>query len=274
MTVAVDLVALPGGRFTVGTDDPWIPEDGEGPARTVELAPFAVAAHAVSVAAFARFAEASGYVTDAERLGWSYVFAGEVDPDVDVLGRAEGAPWWLGVRGADWRRPDGRLEPPAEEPVVHVSWNDACAYCSWASVRLPSEAEWEYVAAGGVPGRPFPWGTELVADGEHRCNVWQGFFPLRDTGEDGYRGRAPVDAFAPNAFGLYNALGNVWEWCADVDTVGTSGCCSPAAGDARRVRKGGSYLCHASYCARYRVQARTSAPPDATAGNTGFRVAA
>jgi len=273
MTAAAGLIALPGGPFAVGTDEPWIPEDGEGPARPVELAPFAISAHAVSVAEFARFVDATGYETDAERLGWSYVFAGEANPGADVLGHAEGTPWWLGVRGADWRRPDGRAEPAAEEPVVHVSWNDAVAYCSWAGARLPSEAEWEYAAAGGIPGRPFPWGTELVLNGEHHCNVWQGFFPLHDTGEDGYRGRAPVDAFEPNAFGLYNAVGNVWEWCADVERVEGAGCCAPADGEERRLRKGGSYLCHASYCARYRIQARTFAPADTTAGNVGFRVA-
>ncbi len=274
MTVAASLIALPGGPFAVGTDDPWIPEDGEGPARPVELAPFAIAAHAVSVAEFARFVDATGHVTDAEQLGWSYVFAGETHPRAHVLGRAEGTPWWLGVQGAHWRKPDGHTEPEAEEPVVHVSWNDAVAYCSWAGGRLPSEAEWEYAAAGGVPGTPFPWGSELVPDGVHRCNVWQGFFPLRDTGEDGYRGRAPVGAFEPNGFGLYNVVGNVWEWCADAHSVEAAGCCASTAGETERVRKGGSYLCHASYCARYRIQARTSGPADATAGNVGFRVAA
>ena len=271
------LVALPGGRFVVGTENPWIPADGEGPARPVEISPFEVARCAVTVEEFARFVEATGYVTDAERLGWSYVFGGEVDEQAVVLGRADGAPWWLGVAGATWRRPDGRdeaLDRAPRDPVVHVSWNDALAYCRWSGTRLPREAEWEYAAAGGVPDRPFPWGHELVPDGVHHCNVWQGSFPTRDTAEDGYHGRAPVDVFPPNAFGLLNVIGNVWEWCGDEYEDARGGCCVQSVGGVRRVQKGGSYLCHASYCARYRVQARIGNAADCSAGNVGFRVAA
>lgn len=281
MTTALELlVPLPGGPFLVGTDAPWIPADEEGPARPVRIEPFALAAHAVTVADFARFVAETDHVTDAERAGWSFVFAGEVAEGSPVRGRSSAAPWWLGVGGASWRSPDGQrdaLETAPEHPAVHVSWDDAVAYCAWAGGRLPTEAEWEHAAAAGVAGRAFPWGDELLEDGEHRCNTWQGTFPGEDTGEDGHRGRAPVDAFEPNGFGLWNTVGNVWEWTADAwDRAGPAepGCCAQGDSPKRaRVQKGGSYLCHASYCARYRIQARLGNPPDTTTGNAGFRLA-
>ena len=270
---------VPGGSFVVGTDRPWIPADGEGPSRTVQLAPFRIAHCAVAVETFARFVDATGFVTDAERAGWSFVFAGEVSDEVKVVGQAAGAPWWLGVKGANWRRPDGRhdaLEASPDHPVVHVSWNDADAYCRWAGVRLPSEGEWEVAASAGESGRTYPWGEDFTPGGVHQCNVWQGSFPGHDTGEDGFRGRAPVDAFSANGFGLLNVIGNVWEWCADPHrTTGrAASCCAPALTDTGRIQKGGSYLCHHSYCARYRIQARIGSSPDSSTGNAGFRVAA
>ena len=276
-TLAYDLCELSGGEVVVGTDGPWIPEDGEGPARRVEIAPFRIAPRAVTVEEFARFVDATGYVTDAERIGWSFVFAGEVDAVARVVGHSDGAPWWLGVAGASWRRPDGgpdALAAAVDHPAVHVSWNDADAYCRWNGTRLPTEAEWEYAASGGRPEQPFPWGHELAPDGIHRCNGWQGSFPALDTGEDGYRGRAPVDAFQPNAFGLFNVVGNVWEWCADGHVPGGSRCCVPATEGGGHVQKGGSYLCHESYCARYRIHARIGSAPDSSTGNAGFRIAA
>ena len=167
---------------------------------------------------FARFVLATGHVTEAERFGWSFVFAGLLPADFLPTRGVEAAPWWRQVFGAQWRRPEGphsSLEGRLDHPVVHVSWNDALAYCAWAGKRLPTEAEWERAARGGLEGKRFPWGDEETPGGMHRCNVWQGTFPDRNTADDGFVGTAPVTAFAPNGFGLYNTVGNAWEWCAD-----------------------------------------------------------
>nr|WP_268240350.1 formylglycine-generating enzyme family protein [Saccharopolyspora subtropica] len=274
---------LPGGTFQMGTEDTdGFPADGEGPVRPVALSPFRIAVHTVTNAQFGEFVAATGYVTDAERFGWSYVFAGFLPRALrKVSPRPQQTPWWCGVEGACWRAPEGpgsTVADRADHPVVHVSWHDAVAYCRWSGTRLPTEAEWEYAARGGLSGRRFPWGDELTPGGQHRCNIWQGQFPVKNTAEDGYRGTAPVDAFEPNGFGLYNVAGNVWEWCSDwwgtehgsslvTDPTG------PADGSAK-VMRGGSYLCHASYCNRYRVAARTSNTPDSSSGNIGFRVVA
>jgi formylglycine-generating enzyme required for sulfatase activity len=262
---AATLVRLPGGRFLMGCDDAWAyPNDGEGPVRERELAPFQLDALAVSNAVFARFVAATGHVTDAERFGWSFVFAGLLPADFEPTQGVAAAPWWRRVRGADWRHPEGPRSSIAarlDHPVVHVSWNDAQAFCAWSGSRLPSEAEWEYAARGGLVGQPFPWGDELEPGGQHRMNVFQGDFPLRNTAADGHVGTAPVSAYPPNAFGLFNMTGNVWEWTADAFAPG------------RMVVRGGSYLCHASYCRRYRVSARSSNAPDDSTGNLGFRVA-
>ncbi|OLF14016.1 serine/threonine protein phosphatase [Actinophytocola xinjiangensis] len=266
-----DLVSLPGGTFLMGTDDQEAAADGsEGPVRPVAVAPFLIGAYTVTNERFARFVEDTGHETDAERFGWSYVFAGLL-PGALRRGapRPEGTPWWCGVNGAYWREPEGPgsvLDGRGDHPVVHVSWRDADAYCRWAGGRLPTEAEWEYAARGGLEQRRYPWGDELTPGGEHRCNIWQGRFPVNNTEEDGFLATAPVDAFPPNGFGLYNVAGNVWEWCADDWTTD--------APDAAKVIRGGSYLCHHSYCNRYRVAARTANTADSTAGNTGFRCAA
>lgn len=158
-------------------------------------------------------------------------------------------------------------------PVVHVSWNDASAYAAWASKSLPSEAQWEYAARGGLEQKLYPWGDELVPGGTHRCNIWQGTFPQKDTAEDGYAGTCAVDSFPPNGYGLHSVTGNVWEWCSDWFQTQFSSPAhdplGPSHGQAK-VMKGGSFLCHASYCNRYRVAARTSNTPDSSA-NIGFR---
>jgi sulfatase modifying factor 1 len=260
------MVELPGGTFRMGTDDPdGFPEDHEGPVREVSVEPFAIGAHCVTNGRFAEFVDATGYETDAERFGWSYVFAKFLPKELRRDSpRLERTPWWCGVTGALWRRPEGPgsdLDGRWNHPVVHVSWHDAAAFCAWAGGRLPTETEWEYAARGGLDQARYPWGDELTPGGEHRCNIWQGRFPVHDAAEDGFSGTAPVDAFEPNGFGLYNVAGNVWEWCADWF--------DPA--EQNRAMRGGSYLCHESYCNRYRVAARTANTPDSSGGNLGFR---
>lgn len=260
------MIELPGGTFRMGTDDPdGFPEDREGPVREVSVGSFAIAAHCVTNERFAEFVDATGYETDAERFGWSYVFAKFLPKELRRASpRLDGTPWWCGVTGAQWRRPEGPgsdLDGRGNHPVVHVSWHDAAAFCTWAGARLPAEAEWEYSARGGLDQARYPWGDERTPGGEHRCNIWQGRFPVHDTAEDGFSGTAPVDEFEPNGFGLYNMAGNVWEWCADwFDRA-----------EQNRAMRGGSYLCHESYCNRYRVAARTANTPDSSVGNLGFR---
>jgi formylglycine-generating enzyme len=241
----------------------------------------------VTVADFARFVEATDHRTEAEAFGFSAVFHLLLAADdADVMGRFPGTPWWLGVRAADWRHPGGRhssVDGLEDHPVTHVSWNDAQAYCDWAGRRLPTEAEWERASRGGLEATRYPWGDELLdSEGEWRCNIWQGEFPVENATDDGHLGTAPVRTFAPNALGLWQTVGNVWEWCADWwdpneyrtrvegETRDPRG---PATGDTR-VMRGGSYLCHDSYCNRYRNAARTSNTPDSSSGNTGFRTVA
>jgi formylglycine-generating enzyme len=245
-----DLLELEGGAFLMGSQDPGgFPEDGEGPVREVVVEPFRIAAHAVTNEAFASFVAATSHRTTAERLGTSFVFAGLLPDDFPPTRAVAQAPWWRQVEGADWRRPEGpgsSIEGRADHPVVHVSWTDARAHSRWAGLRLPD-----------VPG------------GGHRCNIWQGSFPDHNTCEDGHYGTAPVDVFEPNGFGLRNTSGNAWEWCADwFDAAGGPG---PGRG---KVIRGGSYLCHESYCNRYRVAARSRNTPESTTGHMGFRVAA
>lgn len=272
---------LEGGTFRMGCADGPYPEDGEGPVREVTLSGFEIAATAVTNAEFAAFVQSTGYATDAERYGWTFVFAGFLPRRFPPTRAAAGASWWRQVHEADWRHPEGPgsgLRGRQDHPVVHVSHDDALAYCRWAGARLPTEAEWEFAARGGLTGKPYPWGDEREPGGEHRMNVWQGSFPDRNTAADGYVGTCPVDAFPPNGYGLYNTTGNVWEWCADwfnpryhrkgpwTDPTG------PRFGQAR-VLKGGSHMCHESYCFRYRTSARMGNSPDSSTGNTGFRVA-
>ncbi len=277
------LVTIPATTFAMGDDSVWAyPGDGEAPVHEVRLDEFRIDVHAVTNEAFARFVDATGHVTDAERYGWSFVFGGLLPDDFPDTRAVAQAPWWRQVEGATWRHPEGPqsgVDDRADHPVVHVSWNDARAYCRWSGTRLPTEAEWEAAARGGLAGHAFPWGDDLEPGGEHRMNVFQGEFPGGNTGADGYLGTAPVDAYEPNGFGLRNVTGNVWEWCADwFDPAYYAA--SPAAGPtgpangSQRVQRGGSYLCHMSYCRRYRVSARFANEPDSSTGNVGFRVAA
>ncbi|MER5813206.1 formylglycine-generating enzyme family protein [Streptomyces sp. NPDC002033] len=264
-----DLLDLPGGRFLMGSEDPdGFPADGEGPVREAVVGAFRIAPTTVTNARFASFVKATGHVTEAESFGFSFVFAGFLAPAVAAVSPAvAGTPWWRAVAGADWRRPEGPGSSCAarqDHPVVHVSWNDAQAYCAWSGTRLPTEAEWEYAARGGLERRRYPWGDELRPDGRYMCNIWNGDFPDRNTRADGYAGTAPAASFRPNGYGLYQAVGNVWEWSAD----------RFVPGGPERTMRGGSHMCHDSYCNRYRVAARTRNTPDSSAGHIGFRVAA
>lgn len=276
------MVLLAGGEFLMGTDDgAGYAADGEGPVRRVSLRPFWIDTTAVSNAQFAEFVDAAGHVTAAERAGWSFVFAGLLPDDFPETCAVAATPWWRQVFGADWRHPEGRqssIDDRGEHPAVHVSHHDALAYCGWADKRLPTEAEWEYAARGGLEQKRYPWGDELTPGGEHRCNIWQGTFPSRNDCDDGYYGTAPVGSFQPNGYGLQNMAGNAWEWCADWfsrDQKVSASHEDPAGPPlgTHRVIRGGSYLCHESYCFRYRVAARSANTADSSTGNMGFRCA-
>ena len=277
------MIELPGGRYAMGNPrGDGYPEDGEEPVHEIRLSPFAVGMAPVTNEEFASFVEATGYETEAERFGWSFVFAGFLPDDSEPTRAVARAPWWRQVHGAQWRHPEGPgtgIDGRDAHPVVHVSWNDALEYCGWSGTRLPTEAEWEYAARGGLDGQQFPWGNELEPGGRHMMNVFQGEFPGRNDCADGWAGTSPVGIFEPNGFGLVDCTGNVWEWCSDYFDPrqylagGAQDPRGPEAGDQRVIR-GGSYLCHASYCRRYRVDARSCNSPDSSSGNTGFRVAA
>ncbi len=259
-------VVIPAGVFAMGTDDDRFPADMEGPVRDVEVAAFMASPTIVTNDEFREFADSTGWSTGAEADGWAFVFAGLLPDEFPATRGVVGSEWWRVVEGADWRHPHGpqsSVDGLGSHPVVQVNWFDAVAYCEWAGGRLFSEAEWEKAARGGLSGARYPWGDELTPQGRHMCNIWQGDFPNHNTLEDGWLGTSPVDEFPANGYGLHDCAGNVWEWTSEVweDRPG------------HRVVRGGSYLCHESYCNRYRVGARTSNTPDTAAGNIGFRVA-
>jgi formylglycine-generating enzyme len=280
-TIPSRAVRLPGGKSIVGTENPLIPVDGEGPRRTARLSPLAVDPFAVTNGWFAEFIAATNYVTEAERLGWSFVFHSFVRHDVGPVRQLPAAPWWCAVDGASWRAPEGpgsTVDERRNHPVVQVSLNDARAFAIWAGGRLPSEAEWEYAARGGLGDVRYPWGNRDPDDeGFMPCNIWQGSFPDRNSGADGWLSTCPVGAFVPNGFGLYNMCGNTWEWCEEPFRIRSMRRALRAA-DADAVdqrlmlTKGGSFLCHRSYCHRYRIAARTGNTADSATCHIGFRV--
>jgi formylglycine-generating enzyme required for sulfatase activity len=277
------LVRIDARAFTMGSDGvDAVPGDGEGPLRRVSLRAYSIARACVTNAEFGDFVRATRYVTDAERAGWSFVFYLQVPEPLRTSARqsAPGLPWWLPIAHASWQRPEGpgsHIHTRPDHPAVHVSWNDAQAYCSWAGARLPTEAEWECAARGGLERKRFAWGDELMEGGVPRCNVWRGEFPNHPA--PGWApGSVAVDGYEPNGFGLHNVCGNVWEWCDDwfspafhLETATDNPRSSHPTG--RRSMRGGSYLCHDSYCNRYRVSARSSSAPDSSAGHLGFRIA-
>ena len=278
--VAAHAVEIPGGRALVGTGRAELADDGEGPVRRVAVKPFLLGATTVTNAEFAAFVEATSHVTEAERWGWSFVFWSDVPKSAGPTEGVIGSEWWRRVDGATWRAIHGPGSEDAcrpDHPAVHMSWNDAAAYAAWVGGRLPSEAEWEHAARGGLGDVRFPWGDEEPDDsGFFPCNIWQGRFPQANSAADGHAATAPAASFAPNGYGLYNMVGNVWEWSADEFRIRSL---------KKRVRerlktmrgfrlsKGGSFLCHRSYCYRYRIAARSGISPDSSAAHQGFRVA-
>ena len=258
---AANMVYLPGGTFRMGAISERV---DEAPIHYVTVNPFWIARHETTVREFKRFVDSTGYKTDIERSGASKVF--------DLKLRE-----WRDIKGANWRHPDGPQSKAApDEPVVQVSWTDASAYAQWAGLRLPTEAEWEFAARGGLDGATYAWGNDLRPDGRPAANWWQGHFPDMNTLEDGYLGRAPVGKFPPNNYGLQDMTCNVWEWCADWyggDYYAHSPRSNPAgpqSGPGRAVR-GGSYLCSENFCTGFRVASRRSHLPDSGDCNLGFR---
>lgn len=291
-TPATDMILIPGGTYTIGTDEEESMAN-ERPTRRVTIDSFQIARTAVTNREFARFVEETGYVTTAEKpIDWEELKkqlpAGTAKPPENMLQpgsvvfiEPEGEVaiddlnnWFQWVLGASWRHPEGpgsTIDQRLDHPVVHVSWDDAVAYAEWVEKRLPTEAEWEVAARGGLEGKRFSWGDEFTPDGKHMANTFTGTFPHINTAEDGFPGTAPVGSFPPNGYGLVDMAGNVWNWTADVyvDRPGTD----PIEDEIRRVTKGGSYLCHVSYCASYRPSARRGTPRDTGMSHIGFRVA-
>ena len=299
---AKDMVWIPGGSFTMGSNDHY-PE--EAPAHPVTVDGFWMDQYVVTNAQFSRFVEETNYVTSAERAPRAEDYPGakpELLVPASVVFRSPGYKvdlnnhfnWWTYVPNANWRKPWGpesSLKGLAKHPVVHVAYEDAEAYAKWAGKDLPTEAEWEFAARGGLEGMEFVWGSEFTPDGEHMANTWQGEFPNENSLDDGFEWSAPVGSFAPNGYGLYEMAGNVWEWTTDwylEHNKLPNSCCGsinprggsldesfdPCSNDIRiprKVMKGGSYLCAPNYCRRYRPAARMAQPVDTSTCHLGFR---
>jgi len=273
-------IRIPGGKALVGTRTPELPQDGEGNLRHIRVAPFLIGQTAVTNAQFATFVDATGYQTEAERFGWSFVFWSEVPEAIGGTQGVVGVEWWRRVDGVTWRDINGPGTAKSawhpDHPVVQVSWHDAQAYAAWVGGRLPTEAEWEHAARGGLDDVRFPWGQTEPDDAANQpCNIWQGKFPDHNAALDGYATTAPAQSFAPNGYGLYNMVGNVWEWTVEpfrIKSLKKSVKERLAGMTGYRLLKGGSFLCHRSYCYRYRIAARTGNSPDSTTTHQGFRV--
>ena len=272
-------VTIPEGAALVGTNAPLIAQDEEGPLRRKKLASFRMDAIQVTNSRFRRFIQATGYVTDAERIGNSFVFNALLPESAAPTRGVASAPWWREVDGACWHSPvgpDSDTSGLEDHPVVHVTWNDACAFATWAGGRLPSEAEWEHAARGGLGDVRFPWGDRDPDDDSFfPCNIWQGRFPDDNFERDGYFATAPARSFTPNGYGLYNMVGNAWDYTADPFRLKSLKRSARQADQNRhgfKISKGGSFLCHISYCYRYRIAARTGTSPDSSTSHQGFRL--
>jgi formylglycine-generating enzyme required for sulfatase activity len=305
------MVWLAGGEFTMGTDsDSGWPD--EKPAHRVRVDSFAIDSTEVTNAQFRTFVEQTAYVTTAEKAPTLEEVMSQVAPGTPSPKPADLVPgglvftppagrvdlndfsqWWRWVPGASWRHPEGpgsTIEGREQHPVVQVSWDDAAAFARWAGKRLPTEAEWEFAARGGLEGKPFVWGDQPPTSGPSLANIWQGEFPHQNSAADGFAQTAPVRSFPPNGFGLYDMAGNVWEWCADwydrelygrragpgavVNPTGPDRSIDPARPyTPQRVQRGGSFLCNDSYCSRYRPSARHGCSPDTGMSHVGFRCA-
>lgn len=262
------MVEVMGGTFTMGTDKPVFTADKEMPARPITLPSFMLDVYEVSNNEFGLFVSQTSYVTEAEKFGNSFVAEYFLSQETknEISQAVASAPWWLPVSGADWKHPEGpdsNIQSRGDHPVVHVSWNDAVAYCDWAGKRLPTEEEWEMACRSGKEDRLFPWGNKWMPGGKFYSNIWTGEFPKTNTGEDGWEGTNPVTEFPATKFGQKNMIGNVWEWTADWWT----------SAKVDKVKKGGSFMCHMDYCYRYRCAARSQNTPDSSAYNLGFRCA-
>lgn len=277
------LVKIPGGIFEMGARKSTFPDDLDSPRRKVKVDPFLISPTAVTNQEYAAFVEDTGYQTVAEVLGWSFVFHLLLEQPLDWPESPPGLSWWRKVDGATWSAPEGpgsTWRGRENHPVTQIAWYDALAYARWAGLRLPREAEWERAARGGLANKKFPWGNRLVPETGFAMNTWQGDFPHSNSADDGFIGPAPVRTYAPNGYGLYNMTGNVWEWVQDYygeraapGRLPENNPTGPEHG-FQRMQRGGSFLCHVSYCDRYHVHSRTRNDPDSSTSNSGFRVAA
>lgn len=275
-----ETVPIPAGDSLLGTSVPCIPDDGEDPLRKTKIAPFRMGVTTVTNAEFKKFIDETGHVTEAEQFGWSFVFHAQVPESAGPTQGVAGVEWWRRVDGANWRDVNGpgtkAVSWKTDHPVVHISWNDARAYAQWAGGRLPTEAEWEHAARGGRGDVRFPWGDREPDDTTFLpCSIWQGKFPNENTQADGYATTAPARSFDPNGYGLYNMVGNVWEWTSEpyrIKSLKKHVKQRLAGMKGYKLSKGGSFLCHKSYCYRYRIAARSGTSPDSTTTHHGFRV--
>lgn len=285
-----DMVWISGGDFLMGSDKFY---REERPARPASVKGFWIDPHPVTNTQFLAFVEATGYVTTAERQPDPALYP-DADPELLVpgslvfimpdgpVGLRDYRAWWAYVPGASWRHPTGpenSLSGLEDHPVVHITYEDAAAYAKWAGKALPSEAEWEYAARGGLENQTYPWGEEFMPEGKHMANTWQGRFPFENLAEDGFERTSPVKFYPPNGYGLYDMAGNVWEWTLtpyEDSPVASEkkSCCLPtgeAAKTFRIVVKGGSHLCAPNYCFRYRPSARQGQALDTSTSHIGFR---